>query len=154
MSSPGPHKPSHIREFTPRSVVVGLLVALVIGASYPYMVLKFGFGPNISVVSAFFGFLALGLFSKSYNRWENNVVQTAGTTAGQMAFLCWLLAAFDMLRLEPGSGFDVNLTRWARPGRGSRRRGCSACSSRCRCASTSSTTRTCRFPTASPLARR
>jgi putative OPT family oligopeptide transporter len=110
MSSPGPHKPPHIREFTPRSVVVGLLVALVIGASYPYMVLKFGFGPNISVVSAFFGFLALGLFSKSYNRWENNVVQTAGTSAGQVAFLCWLLAAFDLLRLEPGSGFDVNLS--------------------------------------------
>ena len=108
--SPGPHKPPHIREFTPRSIVVGLLVALVIGASYPYMVLKFGFGPNISVVSAFFGFLALGLFSRSYNRWENNIVQTAGTSAGQLAFLCWLLAAFDLMRLEPGSTFDVNLT--------------------------------------------
>lgn len=103
-------KPAHIREFTPRSVAVGLLVALVIGASYPYVVLKFGFGPNISVVSAFFGFLALGLFSKSYNRWENNLVQTAGTSAGQIAFLCWLLAAFDMLAAEPDSGFDVHLT--------------------------------------------
>jgi len=103
-------KPAHVREFTPRSILVGLLVALVIGASYPYMVLKFGFGPNISVVSAFFGFLALGLFSRSYNRWENNVVQTAGTTAGQIAFLCWLLAAFDILAAEPGSGFDVHLT--------------------------------------------
>ena len=106
-----PPKPAHIREFSPRSIVVGLLVALVIGASYPYVVLKFGFGPNISVVSAFFGFLALGLFSKSYNRWENNIVQTAGTTAGQIAFLCWLLAAFDLLAAEPGSGFDVHLTR-------------------------------------------
>src|SRR5262245_4054750 len=105
-------KPTHIRELTPRSVVVGLLVALLIGASYPYVVLKFGFGPNISVVSAFFGFLALGLFSRSYNRWENNIVQTAGTTAGQLAFLCWLLAAFDILAAEPGSGFDVRLTRW------------------------------------------
>ena len=133
---------------------MGLLVALVIGASYPYMVLKFGFGPNISVVSAFFGFLALGLFSKSYNRWENNVVQTAGTSAGQVAFLCWLLAAFDLLRLEPGSGFDVNLTRVPDLGVAHRPRGCSACSSPCRCASTSSTTRTCRFPTASPPARR
>ena len=103
-------KPAGIREFSPRSVLVGLLVALVIGASYPYMVLKFGFGPNISVVSAFFGFLALGLFSRSYNRWENNVVQTAGTTAGQIAFLCWLLAAFDILAAEPGSGFQVRLT--------------------------------------------
>jgi uncharacterized oligopeptide transporter (OPT) family protein len=112
MSSNGPQKPAHIREFTPRSVAVGLVVALIMGASYPYMVLKFGFGPNVSVVSAFFGFLALGLLSKSYNRWENNIVQTAGTSAAQVAFLCWLLAAFDLLRLEPGSGFDVNLTRF------------------------------------------
>ena len=111
MPSNEPQKPPHIREFTPRSIAVGLVVALIMGASYPYMVLKFGFGPNISVVSAFFGFVALGLFSKSYNRWENNVVQTAGTSAGQVAFLCWLLAAFDMLAAEPGSGFDVHLTR-------------------------------------------
>jgi len=105
-----PQKPPGLREFTPRSIAVGLLVAVVIGASYPYVVLKFGFGPNISVVSAFFGFLALGLFSKSYNRWENNMVQTAGTAAGQIAFLCWLLAAFDLLAAEKGSGFDVHLT--------------------------------------------
>jgi len=111
VNDPVPQKPAHIREFSPRSVAVGLLVALIIGASYPYVVLKFGIGPNISVVSAFFGFLALGIFSKSYNRWENNIVQTAGTSAGQIAFLCWLLAAFDILAAEPGSGFDVHLTR-------------------------------------------
>jgi uncharacterized oligopeptide transporter (OPT) family protein len=111
VTTPSPRKPPQVRELTLRSVAVGLLVALVIGASYPYVVLKFGFGPNISVVSAFFGFVALGLFSKSYNRWENNIVQTAGTTAGQIAFLCWLLAAFDILASEPGSGFDVHLTR-------------------------------------------
>src|SRR5215467_13557343 len=111
LSASSRQKPPDIREFSPRSIAVGLFVALIIGASYPYVVLKFGFGPNISVVSAFFGFLALGLFSKNYNRWENNVVQTAGTTAGQIAFLCWLLAAFDLLAAEPGSGFDVHLTR-------------------------------------------
>ena len=104
-------KPPDVREFSPRSIIVGLIVALVIGASYPYVVLKFGFGPNISVVSAFFGFLALGLFTRNYNRWGNKVVQTAGTTAGQIAFLCWLLAAFDIMRADPTSGFDVRLTR-------------------------------------------
>src|ERR1051325_4069158 len=109
--SAGPRKRPGTREVTPQSTAVGPAVAVVIGASYPYVVLKFGFGPNISVVSAFFGFLALGLFSRSYNRWENNIVQTAGTTAGQIAFLCWLLAAFDLLAAEPGSGFDVHLTR-------------------------------------------
>ena len=111
MEGSSPQKPPGIRELTPRSTIVALGVALVIGASYPYVVLKFGFGPNISVVSAFFGFLALGIFSRSYNRWENNIVQTAGTAAGQIAFLCWLLAAFDLLAMEPGSGFDVRLTR-------------------------------------------
>jgi uncharacterized oligopeptide transporter (OPT) family protein len=105
-----PEKPPDIRELTPRSMVVGLLVALIVGASYPYVVLKFGFGPNISVVSAFFGFLALGTVSSGYNRWENNIVQTAGTTAGQIAFLCWLLAAFDLMAADPTSGFDVHLT--------------------------------------------
>lgn len=112
MTDPVPQKPAHIREFTPRSVAVGLLVAAVVGASYPYVVLKFGIGPNIGVVSAFFGFLALGLFSKSYNRWENNVVQTAGTSSGQLAFVCFLLAAFDILSAEPDSGFSVHLTHF------------------------------------------
>lgn len=106
-----PQKPAAEREFTLRAVIAGLLVAAVIGASYPYIVLKLGFGPNISVVAAFFGFLALGLFSRNYHRKENNLVQTAGTAAGQIAFLCWLLAGFDMLRAQPGSGFDVQLTK-------------------------------------------
>lgn len=110
MAAPVPQKPPEIRELTPRSIAVALGVALLIGASYPYIVLKFGFGPNISVVSAFFGFLALGIFSRNYNRWENNIVQTAGTTAGQIAFLCWLLAAFDMLAAEKDSGFSIHLT--------------------------------------------
>lgn len=110
MNATPPMKPAGLRELTPRSVITGLAVAIVIGASYPYVVLKFGFGPNISVVSAFFGFLALGIFSRNYNRWENNIVQTAGTTAGQIAFLCWLLAAFDMLASRPDSGFNVHLT--------------------------------------------
>jgi len=104
-----PLKPAHIREFTPRSVIVAVLVAAVIGASYPYIVLKLGFGPNISVVSAFFGYLALGIAFKDYNRWENNIVQTAGTSAGQTAFLCVIMAAFDLLRQDPAAHFTFQL---------------------------------------------
>ncbi len=100
-------KPAGIRELTPRAIVCGLIVAAVMGASYPYVVLKLGFGPNVSVVAAFFGYLALGIVFKDYNRWENNIVQTAGTAAAQTAFMCILLAAFDMLAARPGSTLTV-----------------------------------------------
>ncbi len=104
-----PLKPPGAPEFTPRAIIVALLVAAIIGGSYPYVVLKLGFGPNISVVSAFFGFLALGLVSRTFNRWENNIVQSAGTAAGQTAFLCVLMAAFDMLRQDSTLGFTFQL---------------------------------------------
>src|SRR5262245_45436087 len=106
---PEPHLPAGARELTFRSLLVALVVAALIGGSYPYVVLKLGFGPNISVVSAFFGFLALGLFSRTYNRWENNIVQSAGTAAGQTAFMCVLMAAFDMLRQDPTLHFTFQL---------------------------------------------
>jgi uncharacterized oligopeptide transporter (OPT) family protein len=108
--APAPHKPPEIRELTVRSVICGLIVAAVMGASYPYIVLKLGFGPNVSVVSAFFGYLALGIVFKDYNRWENNMVQTAGTAAAQTAFMCILLAAFDMLAASPTANFHITLT--------------------------------------------
>jgi uncharacterized oligopeptide transporter (OPT) family protein len=104
-----PLKPPGTREFTLRSVFVAIIVAAVIGGSYPYVVLKLGFGPNISVVSAFFGYLALGIAFRNFHRWENNIVQTAGTSAGQTAFLCWMLAGFDLLRQDPATGFTFEL---------------------------------------------
>ena len=101
-------------ELTVASIVASVVVAAIMGLSYPYMVLKLGFGPNVSVVAAFFGFVILKLIAwKSYDRWQNNIVQTAGTSAAQTAFMCVLLAAFDMLRgtiFEPGnSGFTLDL---------------------------------------------
>jgi uncharacterized oligopeptide transporter (OPT) family protein len=100
-------KPAGIRELTPRAIFCGLIVAAVMGASYPYVVLKLGFGPNVSVVSAFLGYLALGVAFKNFNRWENNIVQTAGTAGAQTAFMCVLLAAFDMLAARPGASFSL-----------------------------------------------
>ena len=38
-------------ELTARAIVIGLIVAMIIGSAYPYCVLKLGFGPNLSVVS-------------------------------------------------------------------------------------------------------
>ena len=103
-------KPAGLREFSPRAILCGLGVAVVMGASYPYVVLKLGFGPNVSVVAAFFGYLALGIVFKDYNRWENNIVQTAGTAAAQTAFMCVLLAAFYMLAASDTVSFNLILT--------------------------------------------
>jgi uncharacterized oligopeptide transporter (OPT) family protein len=95
-------------ELTPAAIIASVIVAAIMGASYPYMVLKLGFGPNVSVVAAFFGFVVLKALSwKTYDRWQNNIVQTAGTSAAQTAFMCVLLAAFDMLR---NSGVDVGFS--------------------------------------------
>src|SRR5205809_699703 len=103
-------KPADVRELSLRSILCGLAVAVVMGASYPYIVLKLGFGPNVSVVAAFFGYLALGIAFKDYNRWENNIVQTAGTAAAQTAFMCVLLAAFDMLAESNKVSLSITLT--------------------------------------------
>lgn len=103
-------KPPGTREFTVRAVVAGAVVAAVMGASYPYVVLKLGFGPNVSVVAAFFGYLSLGLIFRDFNRWENNIIQTAGTSAAQTAFMCVILAAFDLLRQNPVLGYTFSPT--------------------------------------------
>src|SRR6266446_6905095 len=106
----GRPKPPGLQEFSVRAGLCGFMVAAVMGASYPYIVLKLGFGPNVSVVAAFFGYLALGIVFKDYNRWENNIVQTAGTAGAQTAFMCILLAAFDMLSASQTASLKLTLT--------------------------------------------
>ncbi|MEZ4362771.1 MAG: OPT family oligopeptide transporter [Kofleriaceae bacterium] len=103
-------KPPGTQEFTLRAVIAGMAVAAVMGGSYPYVVLKLGFGPNVSVVAAFFGYLSLGLIFRNFNRWENNVIQTAGTSAAQTAFMCVILAAFDMLKQNTDLGYHFSPT--------------------------------------------
>src|SRR5262245_37756813 len=104
-------------ELTPRAIIIGLVVAMIIGSAYPYCVLKLGFGPNLSVVSAFFGFMALvplvfALRLTDTNARENNVVQTMGTSAGQTAFMAVLLAAFDMLNAKGVLQPAIYLNTW------------------------------------------
>jgi uncharacterized oligopeptide transporter (OPT) family protein len=114
-------RPEGLRELSPRAIVCGFVVAGLMGASYPYVVLKLGFGPNVSVVAAILGYVVLGLVFTSvasllglsyrpYNRWENNIVQTAGTAAAQTAFMCVLLAAFDMLAQSQRVSFPMSVT--------------------------------------------
>src|SRR2546427_4386663 len=89
-------------ELTARAVCVAVVVAALMGAAEPVVVLKIGYGPNMSVVSAFLGFIAISLMGlvtgTRGTRWENNLVQTAGTAAGSgVGFMAVVLAAIDML---------------------------------------------------------
>ncbi len=104
------------RELSLRAVLTALAVALIMGAAYPYVVLKLGYGPNISVVSAFFAYMILGVVAVvtrlSATRFEANMAQTAGTAAGQTGFMVIVLAAIDMLNERVGLGFSLHLTGW------------------------------------------
>lgn len=110
-----PAAPELRGEITWQVIVSGLIVAAIMGTAYPYMVMKLGFGPNVSVVAAFFGFLFLKLIDlvlmgRSYNRWQNNLAEAAGTSAAQTAFMCVLLGAFDILRDISGGAFHMELS--------------------------------------------
>jgi uncharacterized oligopeptide transporter (OPT) family protein len=99
--SPAPAPQKHL-ELTARAVAVAIVVAALMGAAEPVVVLKIGYGPNMSVVSAFLGFIAISLLGLVTGvrgtRWENNLVQTAGTAAGSgVGFMAVVLAAIDML---------------------------------------------------------
>jgi uncharacterized oligopeptide transporter (OPT) family protein len=106
--------PDALPELNVRTIIVGLLVAMIIGSAYPYCVLKLGFGPNLSVVSAFLGFIVLVLILRvaGTNARENNIVQTMGTSAGQTAFMCVLLAAFDLLNQRGILTPPIHLGTW------------------------------------------
>lgn len=99
---------------TAKSMVSGVIVAVIMGLTYPYMVLKLGFGPNVSVVAAFLGFLFLRVLDLGggthYDRWQNNLVEAAGTSAAQTAFMCVLLGAFDLLNHHTDGALGIRLT--------------------------------------------
>jgi uncharacterized oligopeptide transporter (OPT) family protein len=103
------------REMTLRAVLVACVVAALMGAAEPMVTLRIGYGPNISVVSAFLGFLVIGLIGRlsgvRATRWENNLVQTAGTAAGSgVGFMAVVLAAIDMLNQR--GLLDLHLSSW------------------------------------------
>jgi uncharacterized oligopeptide transporter (OPT) family protein len=94
------------RELTWQAVVCAVVVSAVVAGSYPYVVLKLGMGPNVSVVSAFLGavmLLALAPKTHGQNRLMNNIVQTAGTSAAQTAFMCVIAAAVDLAARNPSA---------------------------------------------------
>jgi uncharacterized oligopeptide transporter (OPT) family protein len=99
------------RELTWQAVLSAAVVAALVSASYPYIVLKLGLGPNVSVVSAFLGAVFLLLLAPGthgQNRLMNNIVQTAGTSAAMTAFMCVVAAAVDFTVQNPSAAGRLN----------------------------------------------
>src|SRR5438128_8652039 len=69
-------------ELTARAVCVAGVVAALMGAAEPVVVLKIGYGPNMSGVSAFLGFIAvspMGLVTATLRTGRgDNLVPPAG----------------------------------------------------------------------------
>lgn len=98
-------------ELTWQAVVVAFIVSVLVSGAYPYVVLKLGMGPNASVVSAFLGaVLLLGLARQTHgrNRLMNSIVQTAGTSAASMAFMCVVAAAVQLAAENPAAQDKMN----------------------------------------------
>lgn len=102
-------------EITWQSVVGAIVVSAIISMAYPYIVLKLGMGPNMSVLAAFMGaiFLALtAMGSRGQNAVQNNIIQSAATSAVSTAFMCVVAAAFGYLAMNESVEVKVNISAW------------------------------------------
>ena len=101
---------SRIAEFTPRAVVMGVILGMLFGASSLYLVLKVGLTVSASIPVAVIAITLFRLASKAGVRdstiLENNIVQTAGSAGESIAFgLGVTMPAILIL------GFDLEIAR-------------------------------------------
>lgn len=102
-------------EITWQSVVGAFLVSTLISMAYPYIVLKLGMGPNVSVLAAFLGAIFLSIFAtktRGQNAVQNNIIQTAATSATSTAFMCVVAAAFGYLSMNESVNVKQVITPW------------------------------------------
>src|SRR3979409_796061 len=101
---------THMRECTPRAVILGTILGMIFGASSLYLVLKVGITVSASIPVAvisitIFRFLSkLGI--KDATILENNIVQTAGSAGESIAFGVGVTMPAIMIL-----GFDLEITR-------------------------------------------
>lgn len=104
-----------VPEITWQSVTGALLISTLVAGSYPYVVLKLGMGPNVSVVSAFLGAIFLNFTAfktRGRNQFSTNIIQTAGTSAASTAFMCVVAAAFGYLDKNETVDVHMQISPW------------------------------------------
>ena len=102
---------THLREFTPRALILGTLLGVVFGASSLYLVLKVGITVSASIPVAVISVALFRLASKFFGVQdstilENNIVQTAGSAGESIAFGIGVTMPAIMIL-----GFDLEITR-------------------------------------------
>jgi putative OPT family oligopeptide transporter len=112
MNTPRPYIPAtaQLAEFTARSVLLGVILGVIFGASSLYLVLKVGLTVSASIPVAVIAVTLFRLLHKAGGRdstiLENNIVQTAGSAGESIAFgLGVTMPAILIL------GFDLEITR-------------------------------------------
>ncbi|MEW6050281.1 MAG: OPT/YSL family transporter [Candidatus Zixiibacteriota bacterium] len=102
-------------EITWQSVVGAVVVSAVVSMAYPYIVLKLGMGPNMSVIAAFLGAIFLAITARAThgrNAVQNNIIQSAATSAVSTAFMCVVAAAFGYLAMNESVDVKVTISTW------------------------------------------
>ncbi len=108
-------RPLRMPELTWQSVTGAFLISSLAAGAVPYVVLKLGMGPNVSVLSAFLGAIFLNITAyrtRGRNRFLNNIIQTAGTSASSTAFMCVVAAAFGFLNKNETVSVHMVITPW------------------------------------------
>src|SRR5438046_3590613 len=102
---------THLREFTPRALILGTILGMVFGASSLYLVLKVGLTVSASIPVAVISLTLFRLGSRLFGFrdatiLENNIAQTAGSAGESIAFGVGVTMPAIMIL-----GFDLELTR-------------------------------------------
>lgn len=91
---------------TPRAVIWGLVIGIIMQATIYYMTMALGFSIEVSGLSALFGMLVLPIFGGKANRYEINITQTLASATAAMAFP---LAAYYIVVLQRGESVNTLL---------------------------------------------
>src|SRR5579872_4143506 len=101
---------AHMREFTPRALILGTILGMIFGASSLYLVLKVGLTVSASIPVAVISLTLFRLASKFGVRdatiLENNIAQTAGSAGESIAFGVGVTMPAIMLL-----GFEMDIVR-------------------------------------------
>jgi putative OPT family oligopeptide transporter len=101
---------AHMRECTPRALILGTLLGMVFGASSLYLVLKVGLTVSASIPVAVISLALFRLWSKLGRKdatvLENNIVQSAGSAGESVAFGLGVTMPAIMIL-----GFDLEIGR-------------------------------------------